>query len=70
MKENLTERELDILKLIAQGLASKKIATQLSISIKTVETHRKNIKHKFGFNNFYRVISFAYENNILSIDKT
>ncbi|MEJ6694713.1 MAG: helix-turn-helix transcriptional regulator [Chitinophagales bacterium] len=70
MKNDLTKRELQVLSLIAKGYGSKKIASLLSISVRTIETHRKNIKLKFEFNNFYRVISYAYENKILPLDPT
>lgn len=42
----LTSREVDVLKLIAQGLANKQIADRLSISIKTVEKHRQKVMDK------------------------
>lgn len=45
---NLTLREKEIIKLIAQGYTTKKIADELFISSRTVETHRKHILHKFG----------------------
>src|SRR4029077_20577580 len=46
--ELLTSRELEVLKLIAEGHASKEIATALVLSIKTVESHRANILGKLG----------------------
>jgi DNA-binding NarL/FixJ family response regulator len=42
----LTDRELDVFRLIGQGRETKQIATQLNMSVKTVETHRLNIKRK------------------------
>jgi NarL family two-component system response regulator LiaR len=44
--ESLTERETDVLRLVAQGLANKEIATELSIGEKTVKTHVSNILAK------------------------
>ncbi len=44
----LSERETDVLRLVAQGLMNKEIADKLSISIHTVITHRKNISRKTG----------------------
>jgi DNA-binding NarL/FixJ family response regulator len=44
----LTVRERDVLRLIATGLTSKEIGKKLSISEKTVEAHRNNIKRKLG----------------------
>lgn len=44
--ESLSNRELEVFQLIGRGLSTRKIARRLCISIKTVETHRENIKHK------------------------
>ena len=45
----LTPRELEIFKLIGDGMTSKAVGSQLGISVKTVDTHRKNIMDKAGF---------------------
>lgn len=50
-KHNLTKRELEILKLIGESYTTEQIATALGLSFYTVETHRKNIKHKLNFEN-------------------
>jgi two-component system, NarL family, response regulator NreC len=47
----LSSREKQIFKLIVEGLENKAIAKRLFISIKTVEFHKENIKHKLGFKN-------------------
>lgn len=46
--DSLTDRELEILTLIGKGVPTKNIATQLSISARTVEAHRAHIKEKLG----------------------
>jgi DNA-binding NarL/FixJ family response regulator len=46
--ENLTDRELEVFRLIGKGYSSGKIASQLSISVKTVGTYRERIKEKLG----------------------
>ena len=48
-KHHLTKRELEILKLIKNDYTTEQIAVSLSLSFYTVETHRKNIKHKLKF---------------------
>ena len=50
--QNLTARELEVVKLIFEGKKSKEIAELLSISIKTVDKHRSNILQKIGMHNF------------------
>ena len=47
----LTERELRVFRLLGQGIGTREIAGQLELSIKTVEAHRENIKHKLGLVN-------------------
>lgn len=53
----ITKREIQILKLIAEGKKNPEIATILKISRRTVETHRRNILKKTGEVNFYAVVS-------------
>ena len=43
-----SQRELEVLKLINEGLANKEIAAGLGVSVHTVETHRLNLKRKLG----------------------
>ena len=52
-KWNLTKRESQVFQLIGQGLQSSTIATQLSISVSTVETHRKHIRKKLKLKEYY-----------------
>lgn len=61
----LTEREREILKLIAKEYTTKQIAEALFISERTVETHRKNILRKTKTNNLIGLIKFAYANNLI-----
>jgi DNA-binding NarL/FixJ family response regulator len=46
--ERLTDRELQIFQMLGAGLGTRRIAAELHLSFKTVETHRENIKHKMG----------------------
>lgn len=62
----LTSRELEIIKHMEQDLSNKQIAEVLFISIRTVETHRKNIFRKTDTNNILSLVKWAYEHKILS----
>ncbi len=64
----LTNRELEIIHLISKGIENIEIAQLLFISIRTVESHRKNVLLKMRAKNFYKVISYCYENEILKIN--
>ncbi|MCY0978053.1 response regulator transcription factor [Chryseobacterium wangxinyae] len=66
IKEPLTRREMEILKLICDGYSSKDIGEKLFISINTVETHRKRILMKLNVKNSVGVVKYAMENNIFS----
>lgn len=61
----LTDREREIVKLIAKEYSNKDIAEELFISERTVETHRKNIFKKTGTNSLVGLIKFAYANNLV-----
>ena len=61
----LTDREREIVKLIAKEYNNKEIAEELFISERTVETHRKNIFRKTGTSSLVGLIKFAYSNNLI-----
>jgi DNA-binding NarL/FixJ family response regulator len=61
----VTEREIDIIRCIAEGLSNKLIADKLKLSTHTVNTHRKNIMAKLGVNNTAGVVMFAVKNQLL-----
>ena len=61
----VTEREIDIIRGIAEGLSNKLIADKLKLSTHTVNTHRKNIMNKLGVNNTAGVVMFAVKNQLL-----
>jgi DNA-binding NarL/FixJ family response regulator len=58
---DLTQREKEILALIADGLSSKEIASRLDLSVRTVETHRLNIKRKIDLDGPTSLVKFAIE---------
>jgi DNA-binding NarL/FixJ family response regulator len=55
---SLSRREIDIVKLIREGLSSKEVASQLDISLKTVEVHRYNILKKLNLKNTAALVNF------------
>lgn len=61
----LTQREVEVLLLTSNGFSSKQIASELSISTRTVETHRLNIMKKLGTSNSAETISVAAKLNLI-----
>ena len=61
----LTEREKDIIKLIALGHTNKQIADELFISAHTVNTHRKNIMSKLNIKNVAGLVVYAFQEDLL-----
>jgi two-component system response regulator NreC len=64
----LTPRETEVLKLVAEGNTSRKIAEQLCLSIKTVMCHRANIYKKLGTNNRAELIKYAIRHRLIQAD--
>lgn len=62
---HLTNREVEIIRLIEQELGNKQIADKLCISERTVETHRKNIFRKSGTQSIIGLLKYAYEHKII-----
>ncbi len=58
----LTKREIDVLKLIADGYTTPKISNELKIAHSTVETHRRNLIEKTGVRNSKGLVKYAFEN--------
>lgn len=61
----LTEREIDVLKLIAQEFTTTEIAEKLFISHHTVETHRKNLISKLNVRNIAGLVKYAIQNGFI-----
>lgn len=57
----LTNREQTIISLLANGYSSKEMAEELGISVRTIETHRRNIKNKLGINRTSGLTRYAIE---------
>ena len=64
-REALTGREQTILLELAQGKSNKEVAQVLEISVRTVETHRKNIKRKLGISSTAGLTRYALEHGVL-----
>ncbi|MEO0677389.1 MAG: response regulator transcription factor [Pseudomonadota bacterium] len=64
-REPLTNREQTILLELAQGRSNKEVARVLDISVRTVETHRKNIKRKLGISSTAGLTRYALEHGVL-----
>jgi len=64
-QHSLTPREREILQLVAEGRSNKEIATTLTISTKTVETHRANLMHKLGLTSVGALVRYAVRNQII-----
>ncbi|MFK7744065.1 MAG: response regulator [Roseobacter sp.] len=64
-REALTGREQTILLQLAQGKSNKDVAIALDISVRTVETHRKNIKRKLGISSTAGLTRYAMEHGVL-----
>lgn len=62
---HFTSREMDVLKLLAEGLASKDIGERLFISTHTVNNHRKNMLRRSGLKNTVELIRLAHQNGLL-----
>lgn len=64
---HLTQRERQVLKLVAEGLSNKEIATALDVALKTVMTHRVNLMDKLGIHNHSRLVQFSIRVGLLQI---
>jgi two-component system response regulator NreC len=64
----LTPREREVLQLLAEGLSNREIAEQLSISVKTVETHRSNMMSKLGVSSKTELVKYALRKGWASLE--
>ena len=64
--DTLTQRERQVLKLVAEGRNNRHIAEYLSLSVKTVEKHRANLMKKLDIHSVATLTAFAIENGLLS----
>jgi two-component system response regulator NreC len=65
----LTQREREILKLVAEGFTNQMIAEQLFISPRTVDTHRTNLMKKLGLHDVVSLVRYAVEHGVIELEK-
>jgi two-component system, NarL family, response regulator NreC len=63
----LTDREREVLKLLADGDSSKEIATKLSLSVKTVEVHKYNLMRKLDIHNRAGLVKYAIKKKLVQV---
>jgi len=66
---NVSDREIEIIKLIAEGYSNKQIADLIFLSPHTINTHRKNIMSKIGVNNTAGIVVYAVKERIITPNK-
>jgi DNA-binding NarL/FixJ family response regulator len=64
----LSSREREVLQLIAEGKSTRDIAAKLYVSVKTVETHRKQIMDKLGLNSIAELTKYAIREGLTSVE--
>lgn len=62
--ESLTNREIDVLRLIVQGYTNRQMADRLNLSVRTVESHRANLMDKLGLRSRVELVRWANENGL------
>jgi DNA-binding NarL/FixJ family response regulator len=67
VQETLTPRELEVTRLLAEGLSSRQVAMVLSISVKTAQTHRSNIMRKLDIHSISELVLYAARNNVIQV---
>ena len=64
---SLTPREKEILKYLAEGLSVKEVATQLNLSVKTIEAHKFNLMRKLSIHNKAQLVHYAIRRKIIQV---
>jgi DNA-binding NarL/FixJ family response regulator len=63
--EALTPRETEVLRLIVQGYTNRQIGEELSISVRTAESHRANLSEKLGLHSRVELVRYAREHGLI-----
>jgi len=66
--ETLTDREKQVLKLVAEGRSNKEVADVLGISVKTAMTHREHFMEKLGLHNRTELVRFAIKRGVIRVE--
>ena len=66
--ESLTDREKQVLKLVAEGRSNKEVAEVLGISVKTAMSHREHVMEKLGLHNRTELVRFAIRRGVIRVD--
>lgn len=66
--KDLSRREREVLRLLAQGHSNQQVADRIRVSVKTVETHRARLREKLGLKNRAELYRYAAESGILDTD--
>lgn len=64
-ESSLSDRELEVLRLLASGLTPTEVGEKLHLSVKTVSTHKANIQHKLGLSGTAELVRYALEHKLL-----
>jgi DNA-binding NarL/FixJ family response regulator len=67
--ESLTDREKQVLKLVAEGRSNKEVADVLGISVKTAMSHREHVMEKLGVHNRTELVRFAIRKGVIRVDE-
>ena len=67
--ERLTSRQREILQLVAEGLTTKEIARKLSLSVKTVETHRTQLMRRLEIHDVAGLVRYAIRAGLISPER-
>jgi two-component system response regulator NreC len=64
--DTLTDREREVVKLVAEGYKNREIAEHLCVSLKTVEKHRANVMRKLDLHSVASLTAYAFENGLVA----
>jgi two-component system response regulator NreC len=68
LPDNLSERETEVLRLIALGFTNQEIGDQLLLSVRTIESHRANIQAKLDMSHRSELVRYAIEHKLIDLD--